>query len=118
MTKRTFHYVTECGWFFMALFPLIIYLALICNSSVTDYPTFKEFFFNNFEFLLVPNFISDAITSILGPGGVLPLLNNSCIVYLTYYIVIEIAHLLVDVLLFIPRLAHGWMSAFSKKLGE
>lgn len=118
MTKRTFHYLTECGWLFLALLPLFLYLAIVCNSSVTDYPSFLQFFNDKFPLFLYNNFIFTAISSIFGPNGSMPIFNDVVVLYLAYYIVINLAHLIVDVLLFIPRLAHGWMSAFSKKLGE
>lgn len=118
MTKRTFHYITECGWLFLALLPLFLYLALCCNSSVTDLPTFLDFFDDKFGFFIYHNIISSSILLVFGPSGILPIMSSSCALYLSYYILIELAHLIVDVLLFIPRLAHGWMSAFSKKLGE
>ena len=90
----------------------------MCNATVPDYAAFLKFFNDKFAFIVSNNIIFTAINSIIGLNGSMPILNDVCVVYLTYYIVIELAHLIVDVLLFIPRLAHAWMSAFSKKLGE
>lgn len=117
MTKRTFHYITECGWLFLALLPLFLYLAVVL-ASYSSFPSFAEFFSEKFAFIVNENFIYTCIDSIFGPEGTCPILSDVFVSYLTYYVVVELAHLVIDVLLFIPRLAHGWMSAFSKKLGE
>lgn len=118
MTKRTFHYITECGWLLLALLPLFLYMIVCANFTASTFPSFVEFMSTNLAFLYSDNVIYEAIYGVFGSNGSLPILGDSLVLYLTYYVVVELAHLLLDVLLFIPRLAHGWMSAFSKKLGE
>ena len=66
-------------------------------------------------FTSTENVIFTSINDIFGPSGTLPILTEDLTAYLTYYIIIEIAHLCVDVLLFIPRIAHSWMDAYTRK---
>lgn len=118
MTKRSFHYITECGWLLLALLPLFLYMLVCANFTASTFPTFADFMSEKLAFIYSDNVIYEAINGVFGANGVLPILGDSLVLYLTYYVVVELAHLLLDVLLFIPRLAHGWMGAFSRKLGE
>ena len=54
------------------------------------------------------------LVSILGVGGVLPMFASlDILVYCAYFIHVFILHLLVDFVLFIPRLSHKFMSKFT-----
>ena len=77
--------------------------------------TFAEMMSNKLAFITTDNVIYTTINGVFGPSGELPLFNAALTTYLTYFVIVELAHLIVDVLLFIPRLAHNWMSYFSKK---
>lgn len=116
MNKRTFHYITEAGWLFLALLPAILYLVAARNTGGADMLTFSQMMDEKLGFFTSnENVIFTSINDIFGPTGTLPILTESLTAYLAYYIVIEIAHLCVDVLLFIPRIAHSWMDAYTRK---
>lgn len=116
MTKRTFHYITEVGWLFLALLPVILYLVAARNTGGTDMLIFSQMMSEKLGFFTsADNIIYSSIHDIFGPSGTLPILTDALTSYLAYYIIIEIAHLCVDVLLFIPRIAHSWMDAYTRK---
>lgn len=113
MKKNTFHYIVEAGWLFLALLPLFVYLATARASGTPD--TFISLMSEKLNFITTDNIIYTTIKSIFGTGGIMPVLQDGMTMYLTYFCIVEIVHLLVDVLVFIPRLAHGWLDAFVKK---
>lgn len=62
--------------------------------------------------VLTTNPIYDALFSIFGTGGIMPLFTSpDVIAFITYFASVYIIHLAIDFILFIPRLAHNWMSA-------
>lgn len=115
MTKKTFHYITEAGWLLLALMPIILYMIAARNTGGETMLTFSEMMSEKLQFFTDGNIIYTTVAETFGSSGVLPILTDSLTAYASYYISIEILHLIVDVLLFIPRLAHEWMTAFTKK---
>ena len=105
MNKNTFHYITELGWLLLALMPIIAYFCLASAQPSTDMITFTEMMSSKLQFTSSNNVIYSTIWDVFGTGGILPILTEGLAAYLTYYIIIELAHLVVDVLIFIPRLA-------------
>ena len=115
MNKNTFHYITELGWLLLALMPIIAYFCLASAQPSTDMITFTEMMNSKLQFTSSNNVIYSTIWDVFGTGGILPILTEGLAAYLTYYIIIELAHLVVDVLIFIPRLAQGWISSFTRR---
>ena len=115
MNKNTFHYITELGWLLLALMPIIMYLCMTGAQPSEDIITFAEMMSTKLQFTSVNNIIYSTIWGVFGTGGTLPILTEGLAAYLTYYIIIELAHLIVDVLIFIPRLAQGWISSFTRR---
>ena len=117
MTKKTFHYITELGWLLMAIMPLFLYMITAFGSGGgSELITFKElmeqklgFFFNE------SNTLYNMIMEIFGNSGAMPLFTENVGAFLAYYITVEIAHLLVDIIIFIPRMAQSWMTTYTKK---
>ena len=118
MTKKTFHYITEAGWLLLALLPLILYLVAMRNTDAGTIQTFEQMMTEKLGFFYTEsNVIYTAIDSIFGTEGIMPIMTDAIVLYLTYYITCELIHLVADVLLFIPRLAQSWINAFTSKLG-
>lgn len=116
MTKRTFHYIVEASWLFLALFPVILYLVAARNTGGTDMLTFSQIMSEKLGFFTSSsNIIYTSLDGVFGAEGVLPILTDSLTAYLSYFIVIELAHLCVDVLVFIPRLAHNWLDTYTRR---
>lgn len=115
MTKKTFHYLVEFGWLFLALLPLFVYLC-IARASGTTLDDFMTIMSTKLNFINTDNVLYTSIKGIFGEGGIFPILQDGMVLYLTYFCIVEIVHLLVDVLVFIPRIAHGWLESFTKRM--
>lgn len=60
--------------------------------------------------------VYNALKSLFGQGGVLPLIvDRAMLIYMSYFVTMVLVHLAVDFLLFIPRIAHKFMNAFTKE---
>lgn len=117
MTKKTFHYLVEAGWLFLALLPLFVYLVVArTGAGGTSLEDFMTVMSTKLNFVTTDNVLYTSIKSVFGEGGVLPILQDGMVLYLTYFCIVEIVHLMVDVLVFIPRIAHGWLESFTKRM--
>lgn len=63
------------------------------------------------------NIVYTSLSDLFGSSGVLPFFsaNSSMLLYLTYFIIVEVCHLVVDCVVFIPRLAHKWMNKYTSE---
>ena len=104
-------------WFIISFFPLFSWsIYLFSFSSYTASPlTFYAWLEQNFGFM---GQISNSaiyltlyqIFSITSVSSLFPVLSTSLIAFFTYLVTVEIVHILYDVMVFIPRLAHKWIS--------
>lgn len=87
-------------WFIVLLLPLFAYFVTAYDRSIQ--PTFLEYM-AIYRF----GFVADIFESVFIKAnfGTLPIVD-----YLSYCVGVEIAHCLFDVVVFIPRLAHKWIS--------
>lgn len=114
MRQRTIKNIADrLFWLIVALLPVLIYLCTFISyrfTTVTDtLPTFAEFI-SNFG-VSQTSVVYTSISDLFGLNGILPLFNNnnSILLYMAYFVSVEIVHLAVDFLVFIPRLAHKFM---------
>lgn len=120
MRKRTIaNLVDSAFWFLVAILPLALYL-ITCLSyklqSSTDTLTAFLPFMKNLG-LMDSGIIYNSLRDLFGFGGILPLFsadNNAILVFLSYFVSVEIVHLAVDFLLFIPRIGHKYMNTFTQ----
>lgn len=114
MRKRTISNLADhIFWLIVALMPLLLYaiqfLAYEFATSSEQLPTFYVFLqdFGIADFAITYTVLDD----IFGATGILPLLEADSVVllYLSYFSTVEIVHLAVDFILFIPRLSHKWL---------
>ena len=101
-------------WLIVGLMPLILYalqfLAYELTAVSTDLPTFLQFM-QNFG-LSTTSVCYTVLQDLFGSEGILPLYasgDNAVVLFLSYFVTVEIVHLAVDFLLFIPRLSHKWL---------
>lgn len=115
-TKNRFSYkLDKLFWFFIQIFPLLCF-AVYCIAGTRGnevvVPTFNSFLiklgFNYQE----GNVFYTVLAQLFGSMGVFPLFVDSggIILYLTYVLTMEVLHVCFDVIIFIPRLAHKWIS--------
>lgn len=104
-------------WFVVSFFPLFSWLIYLFSfSSYTTSPlTFYAWIEQNFGFM--GNIQNSAIYSTLyqiffitSVSSLFPALSTSLLAFFTYLVTVEIVHVLYDVIVFIPRLAHKWIS--------
>ena len=120
MRKRTIANIVDSAfWFFVSILPLALYL-ITCLSyklqSSTDTLTAFLPFMKSLG-LVDSGLIYNSLSDLFGSGGILPLFsaeNNAILVFLSYFVSVEIVHLAVDFLLFIPRLGHKYMNTFTQ----
>lgn len=116
-TSRFAFKLDKIFWFVISFFPLFSWLVYLFSfSSYTASPfTFYAWLDQNFEFMgqIQNSAIYSTlyqIFSITSVTSLFPVLSTSLIAFFTYLITVEIVHVIYDVIVFIPRLAHKWIS--------
>ena len=114
-TKNRFSYkLDKLFWFIVAFAPLFCYLLYVPAKSTSGEPiSVALFLLDNFlsgvEFSANP--VWSAFYQIFSKNGVFPLFGSEGALYLFFWFVsVELIHLFFDVIVFIPRLAHKWIS--------
>nr|DAV80602.1 MAG TPA: hypothetical protein [Inoviridae sp.] len=104
-------------WFIISFFPLFSWLIYLFSfSGYTASPlTFYAWLEQNFGFLgqIQESIIYSTfyqIFSITSVTSLFPALSPSLMAFFTYLVTVEIVHVLYDIIVFIPRLAHKWIS--------
>lgn len=118
MRKGTVKFVADkLFWLLVALLPLIIFalqfLIYELPSVTTEMPSFLEFM-QNFG-ISSDSICYTVMSDLFGAEGILPFFsagNNAVLLFLAYFCSVEIIHLAVDFIVFIPRLSHKFMNKF------
>lgn len=115
MSNTRFAYkVDKFFWFFISFAPLIFYaLYLLSHFKQSEYFSFYVFLSNYLGlFFSSSSVFSSLLSTIFGPSGVFPVFSaqSGWLVFFSYLATIEVVHVLFDVMIFIPRLAHKWIS--------
>lgn len=119
MRKRTMTNLADhVFWLLVALLPLVLYVVQFFAYELTTVTTFTPFdsFMSTFG-VSTDSVIYTSLVGLFGVGGTLPLFTGSTsapIMFLSYFVAVEIIHLAVDFLLFIPRLCHKYMEKFTQ----
>lgn len=116
-TSRFAFKLDKIFWFVISFFPLFSWLIYLFSfSSYTASPlTFFAWLDQNFGFMgqIHESVIYSTlyqIFSITSVDSLFPVLSTSLIAFFTYLVTVEIIHVVYDVIVFIPRLAHKWIS--------
>ena len=111
MRKKTIkHLFDNFMWYLIYLLPLIFAIIYWCKTGVLDIA--NVFTLGGFG-LVADNFVFTALNSIFGSAGVVPLFaDTGLLMYFSYFIICYIAHLAVDVLLFLVRWSHNMIDDF------
>lgn len=98
-------------WYLLYFFPVIVYLIVVVPFSGYNIIPFATCFENIGLGFVSDNVVITSLRSIFGSGGVFPLFSTDTpFIIFAWFICTYIAHLAVDFLLFIPRLAHKWLN--------
>lgn len=116
-TSRFAFKLDKIFWFVISLFPLFSWLIYLFSFSgyAASPLTFYVWLEQNFAFM---GQISNSaiystlyqIFSITSVDSLFPVFSTSLMAFFTYLITVEIVHVIYDVIVFIPRLAHKWIS--------
>lgn len=123
MRKRTIlNLADSIFWLIIALLPLILYLVPYFAYELTSVATFDSFatFLNGFGINTDSIFYTSMI-DLFGSDGILPMFDSTTVsaplLYLAYFVMVQIVHLAVDFLVFIPKLCHKWMEKLTNTEG-
>ena len=114
-TSRFAFKLDKLFWFFIQIFPLFCY-AVFCIAGARGenvvLPTFNSFLLKVGINYQSGNVFYTVLAQLFGAGGVFPLFADSggIVLYLTYVLTMEVLHVCFEVMVFIPRLAHKWIS--------
>lgn len=114
MRKRTINHMAETVfWNIVYFIPIFAFLILLFKTGSAF-----EFgiIFESIGLNIAENSVAyTSLSQIFGVDGILPLFKNAdLLVFFTYYINVFIAHIFVDFILFIPKLAKKWMNKFTQ----
>ena len=116
MSNTRFSYkLDKLFWFFVQIFPLLCFAVFCIAGSRGEnvvLPTFNSFLLKLGFNYQAGNVFYTVLARLFGAGGVFPLFADSggIVLYLTYVLTMEVLHVCFDVIVFIPRLAHKWIS--------
>ncbi len=117
-TKNRFSYkLDKIFWFFIAFLPLISWVVYLYGyvhlntDPSTSLIRFSSWVQTNFLLSDVSgNIVFQTLTEIFGDGGVFPLFDSNSVAIFFWLIMVEVVHVFFDIIVFIPRLAHKWIS--------
>lgn len=103
-------------WFFVLMLPVMSWIVYLfsfngygdAQSSVISFSSWLTNHFTGTD--ISENVVYVALNSIFGSSGVFPIFRPSFLVFFVYLVNVEIIHVFYDVIVFIPRLAHKWIS--------
>lgn len=104
-------------WFIVSFLPVFSWLFYLYGyvhlntDAGTSFVLFSNWLQSNF---LIINFDSNPFYSILSQifsrGGAFPLFDSNGLSIFVWLLTVEVVHVCFDVIVFIPRLAHKWIS--------
>lgn len=115
MRKKTLSRIVDSVfWLIIALLPVIFFvvqpLAYELTTTAEVLPSFSDvmatFGMDN------SNIIYTSLMDIFGTDGILPFFGTSSsavVLYLSYFVIVQLLHVFIDFVLFIPRLSHKWL---------
>ena len=117
-TKNRFSYkFDKLFWWIVALLPVLCYILYVgfgdVKTSTGSLYTLPDFFvtfiLNGYGF--GDNIVWTTLYRIFGSSGVFPVFTSDSSIYIfNWFIWVELFHVFFDIIVFIPRLAHKWIS--------
>lgn len=112
--KTLVNIADELFWLVVALLPVLFYIGQFLiykfDNLASEIPSFYSYL-ASFG-ILTDSVVYTTLADIFGTNGVLPLfaVDSPVLLFLSYFIIVMIVHVAVDVLVWIPRLSHKWIS--------
>lgn len=98
-------------WYIIYALPFLSWLLMLWGGGVNAPPAFSSWI-DDMD-VTFSSFIFINLKSVFGSSGILPLFDDSILYCFNWFISCVIIHIMVDVLLFIPRLSHNWLEKFT-----
>lgn len=118
MRKRNINHLADTlFWYILYILPVFLYVLYIfaMPSTSTSVVNFSDFLNTVGINLHSDNIVLTVLTEILGSNGILPLFaNQTPLIIFSWFVSVFLCHLLVDVLLFIPRLFHKYEKSLTQ----
>lgn len=112
MRKDTIKYISNSLiWVLLALMPLLLMLIYNIHNTNLDLSTFITIFGNN------NNVVYSTLNDIFGLDGTFPIASDNLIIYCSYLCCLTFLQIVVNVLLFIPKIALKWIEKVVTKIG-
>ena len=112
MRQRTVNNLADTiFWYLLYFLPVLAYLLYTLAEGTSNSVISLSAFFTEIGLgIFTDNIIYTSISSIFGSSGVFPLFTNDTLIcILTWFVSVFICHLLIDFILFIPRICHKWL---------
>lgn len=115
MRKKTILYFVDTV-FWWTVYALPVILLVIGNNNFSS-DTVAGDILRNFFYLVADNPIVTALVGLFGDEGVLPFFSSSSYIFiiLTWFVAANLCHIAVDVILFIPRMAHKFIDILTSR---
>lgn len=109
MRQRTLKsFFDKFFWFIVSAMPLIYYAFSFLSRAYTPVPL--DQFFSVLGVKVESTLVYGTLLDLFGTGGICPLFDSPEIFsIMAWFVNVQLIHLAVDFLLFIPRLAHSFM---------
>lgn len=113
--KKLFTLIRSVFWYLILLLPLIAYVA----TCLCDQPNvaFDEFM-SNFAIINSNNPVTTMVNELFGSSGSFPIFSSGMACYFAYFVAVELLHVVIDLVLFVPTLLHGAIDKICKKDGD
>lgn len=112
MRKETIKYISNSlVWVLLALMPLLLMLIYNIHNNDLDLSHFILIFGDS------NNFVYTTLNSVFGSTGSFPIANNNLLIYASYLTCITLLQIVINILLFVPKIALKWINNVINKLG-
>ena len=113
MRKKTIYQIADkLFWFIVMSLPLLVWMISANNGNGNFASVMAELGISS------DNIVYSTLDALFGSSenSIIHLFTSgsTTMLFFTYFIIIELVHLFVDFIVFIPRLAHKWMSKFTR----
>ena len=103
-------------WSLIMLFPLIAYcLYLVSDKGTSDMLGIVEYYTDIIPLNMAGTIFETLHTLFVEYMPFFSSMSWVCLIF-TWFVFVEFVHIVVDILVFIPRMCHYWISCFGGKL--
>lgn len=101
-TKTIETLIDRLFWALVLILPLVAYVIINHHNSTDLISVLNQFYITD------TNIIYTSLVQMFGTGGYLEFLDttetNPLLIYMTYFFLVEVVHIILDVLLFVPKI--------------